>query len=476
MLLPFAAGFYLSYLFRNINALIGSYLSYDLDLGVADLGLVTAAYFLAFALAQIPIGIALDRYGPRRVQSVLLMIAAAGAALFAAGQGVVVLTLGRALIGLGVAASLTAGLKAIILWYPKERVALVNGYMVMLGALGAVTATVPAKLVLTVVDWRVLFEWLAVATAFASALVYLAVPEAPSQPSAVSVPAGLTTIYSERRFWRLAPLAAVSVGSAWALQGLWAAPWLTDVAGVSRSALSWYLLAMAVALSAGGALLGRAANRLARHGVEPQELLAAITVIAVTAQLVLALDLPLPSLLPWCVIAAVGAATVLSYAAVAELFPKELAGRANAALNVFHLGGAFVLQYATGFILAQWPTVDAHRPAVAYQVAFALNVGVQLAALAWFRWAPAWFSSSVPALRFSRLPADAAVGQGCTSHQHAADVWAMHLLLARAQVRNWRVAALGTLALSALLMAALLGSVWQSSHVAHVIEIAKHRH
>ena len=136
--LPFAAGYYLSYLYRTINALIASHLSSDTALGTADLGLLTSVYFLIFAAAQIPVGILLDRFGPRRVQSVLLLLAAAGAGLFAISTGFLSLLIARAMIGLGVAAALTAGLKSIVLWFPRERVALLNGYMIMLGSLGAV--------------------------------------------------------------------------------------------------------------------------------------------------------------------------------------------------------------------------------------------------------------------------------------------------------------------------------------------------
>ncbi len=130
-------GYYLAYLFRTINGLIAGHLNADAGLRIADLGLLTSVYFLVFASAQIPIGVLLDRYGPRRVQSALLLVAAAGAGLFAMSTDFPALLVGRAMIGLGVAASLTAGLKAIVLWFPKERVALMNGYMIMLGSLGA---------------------------------------------------------------------------------------------------------------------------------------------------------------------------------------------------------------------------------------------------------------------------------------------------------------------------------------------------
>src|SRR5438128_5339368 len=175
--LPFAAGYYLSYLFRTINALISGHLISDTGLDIADLGLLTSVYFLVFAAAQIPVGILLDRFGPRRIQSCLLLVAAAGAGLFGMSTGLPSLLISRAMIGLGVAAALTAGLKSIVLWFPRERVALLNGYMIMLGSLGAVSATAPAEYLLASVGWRQLFEVLAVATGATALLIYVVVPE-----------------------------------------------------------------------------------------------------------------------------------------------------------------------------------------------------------------------------------------------------------------------------------------------------------
>jgi MFS family permease len=128
-------GVYLSYVFRTINAVIASNLGAEFKLGPAELGFMTSVYFLTFGAVQLPAGVALDRYGPRRVQSALLLVAAVGSLLFATADSVADLMLGRALIGFGVAISLMAGLKAIVLWVPPERVALANGWMVMLGAL-----------------------------------------------------------------------------------------------------------------------------------------------------------------------------------------------------------------------------------------------------------------------------------------------------------------------------------------------------
>ena len=383
--LPFAAGFYLSYLFRSINALISGELTSDLGLGAADLGLLTSVFFLTVALAQIPIGVLLDRYGPRRVQSALLLVAAVGAALFARSEGFAALVLARALIGLGVAAALTAGLKAIVQWFPKERVALANGSIVMLGALGAVTATAPAELLLASIGWRGLFEVFAIATAGVAVLIYLIVPDAAAATASKrSASVSLKTVYTDPRFWRLAPLSATCAGTAWALQGLWAAPWLTDVEGVDRPGLIRHLFVMGVAVSAGSFLLGLAADRLRRRGIGPQALLAVVATAFIATQLALILRVPLPSYLLWAIVATVGGGHVLSYAILAEHFPKEVAGRANGALNVLHFGAAFVLQYSIGLVLEQWMRHGEHYPTIAYQVAFGLVIALQLVALVWF--------------------------------------------------------------------------------------------
>lgn len=383
MFLPFAAGYYLSYLFRTINTLISGPLATELGLDASGLGLLTSVYFLSFAAAQIPVGILLDRFGPRRVQGTLLFVAAAGAALFGAASGLPGLVIARALIGIGAAAALMAGLKAVVIWFPKERVALVNGYMITLGALGAVSATAPAEWLLGRTGWRGLFELLAAATLATGLVIFWAVPE--RRPVATPrTPVKLAAVYMDARFWRIAPLSASCIGSAWSLQALWAAPWLTDVEGLTREALIRHLFIMAAGICVGAALLGTAADRLRARGIGLEVPFVTVAVLFVGAELALVLRLPVPSLLPWSIVSLVSAATVLCYAMMAESFPTDLVARANGSLNVLHFGWAFAVQYGTGLILAQWPARDGHYPAIAYQVAFGLGAAAQLVALAWF--------------------------------------------------------------------------------------------
>ncbi len=138
--IPFALGFFLSYLFRTVNAVIAPDLVRDIGVDPASLGLLTSAYFLSFAAFQLPLGVLLDRYGARRVEATLLLFAAAGAFVFARAETLTGLMLGRALIGLGVSACLMAAFKAFTLWFPAERLPLANGIQMISGGVGALVS------------------------------------------------------------------------------------------------------------------------------------------------------------------------------------------------------------------------------------------------------------------------------------------------------------------------------------------------
>src|SRR5256714_2282630 len=154
---PFAAGYFLSFFFRNVNAIISRDLAREFSLTPADLGFLTSMYLLAFAVFQLPLGVLLDRYGPRRVVAALLLSAAAGALVFALARDLATLSLGRALIGLGVSAGLMGAIKAFTLWFPLSRLATLNGLFLAIGGLGGLAAPPPARTVLLADRWRAAF-------------------------------------------------------------------------------------------------------------------------------------------------------------------------------------------------------------------------------------------------------------------------------------------------------------------------------
>src|ERR671915_1859421 len=142
---PFAAGYFLSFFYRNVNAVISKDLAREFELAPSDLGFLTSMYLLAFAAFQLPLGVLLDRYGPRRVVAALLCVAAAGAATFALAQDFVMLSLGRALIGLGVSGGLMGAIKAFTLWFPLGRLATLNGLYLGAGGIGGLPPPAPAE-------------------------------------------------------------------------------------------------------------------------------------------------------------------------------------------------------------------------------------------------------------------------------------------------------------------------------------------
>ena len=278
VLLPFALAYVLSYLYRSVNAVIAPDLVVTFDLSAAQLGLLTSAYFLAFAAFQLPLGLLLDRFGPRRTDAALLLVAAAGAVWFATGTSASDLALGRALIGLGVSGCLMSGIKANVLWFPAARLPAMNGWMFFAGSIGMMAATVPVELALKVTDWRAVFLFLAALTLAASVLIARVVPEpatvCAAEPLRLQL-RGLAQVFRARVFWDVATASISVQATSMAIQGLWAGPWLRDVAGLSRDAVAVHLLVMAVATMTGFLLWGNLTTWLGRRGVPPLRLLAA---------------------------------------------------------------------------------------------------------------------------------------------------------------------------------------------------------
>lgn len=390
LFVPFALGYFLSYLFRVVNAVIAPDLTHDLGLVPADLGLLTSAYFLTFALFQLPLGVLLDRYGPRRIEGVLLLFAAAGAVVFALSDSVTGLVVGRGLIGFGVSACLMAAFKAFVDWLPPERLPLANGVQMAAGGLGALSATAPVEWLLHVTDWRGLFAGLAVLSLIVAALVWLVVPDRPQERPHSSLQGqirGTVEVFTSPVFWQIAPLAVLSQASFLAIQGLWAGPWLRDVGGFERGEAATVLLGIAAAMVSGFLLLGASAERLARHGIQTRHLAAGGMTVFIAVQMTIAAapggwEVPL-----WLAFGFFGTTGILSYAALSQVFPRHLAGRVNTALNLLVFVLAFVAQWGMGGVIGMWPENEGGGyPLAAYRASFGTMIGLQVVMALWYWW------------------------------------------------------------------------------------------
>ena len=386
--IPFALGYFLSYLFRVVNAVLAPNLASDLGVGPSELGLLTATYFITFAASQLPLGVLLDRFGPRKIEAFLLIFAAVGAFIFSRAQSVSGLVIGRALIGFGVSACLMAAFKAFVIWFDRQQLPLINGFQMAAGGFGALTATAPVEAALGVTDWRGVFFILAIITLAVAAAVFFVVPEKKTETNHNSIKDqlnGIVSVFSSLTFWRIAPLTVMSQAAFLAIQGLWSGPWLRDVAGFERATIARVLLAVAVAMVAGFIFTGAVAERLSRMGIKPIAVAVAGMSAYIVVQALLILEVTSWTHTLWVLFGIFGTTGILPYAVLSQSFPLHLSGRVNTALNLLVFVAAFAAQWGIGAIINLWPeTAGGGYAPPGYQAAFAMMLLLQLASLLWF--------------------------------------------------------------------------------------------
>ena len=369
-----------------MNAVLGPTLSAEFSLSAADLGFLTGAYFLSFGLFQIPLGVLLDRFGPRRTNAVLLLLAAAGALTFAHSGSFQGLVLGRALIGLGVSACLMASIQAFVLWFPPERTSTMIAVAFSVGGLGAITAASPLEAALGRFDWREIFTGLAAATLALSIVFFSWVPEksALKEPVALRVQlAGLGRIARDPSFWRIAVAIGANQCAVVGLFTLWITAWLRDVAHYDRVAAAHGLTWVALAFIAGYLVFGRLGDAWARRGRSLLPLFAGGVGGALACLALITCGVTVAPVLLWAAFVFCGAGASLAHTIATRRYPRDMAGRVNTALNTFTFVGIFLGQWATGAILTLWPQTPSGYDPRAYFYAFGALWLVQAAGLAW---------------------------------------------------------------------------------------------
>jgi predicted MFS family arabinose efflux permease len=385
LFLAFAFGYFLTHLFRVVNAVVGPAISSEIGIDVAGLGFLTSAYFLAFAATQLPLGILLDRYSANRVQGALLVATAVGAIVFALAESVATLTIGRALIGLGVSSGLMAAFKAYSTVLPPQRLPLVNSLHMAAGSLGVLTGGLPVELAMQALGWRNVFLCLAVLSLVAAAVLFFGVRHLSAKGGSDSFRAlfaGMTSVAVSPAFVRLAPLSVAVQASGLALIALWIGPWLRDVAGFAPDKAAIILSSVGVAMIAGYVMCGVVTNRLVARGMPLRTvMIGGYLVFSATLPVIVTID-PAWAVPFWIVFALFVSFGTLSYPVLGALFPPALTGRVHTALNFLVFISAFALQWAVGVVveaLASSLGINA-----AYDVALLGLVGLQAAGYGWY--------------------------------------------------------------------------------------------
>ncbi len=392
-LVPFAAAYVLSYTLRTVNAVVAPDLVADFHLTPAELGVLTSAYLLSFALFQLPLGVLLDRYGARRVQSLLILVAAAGIFAFAAAPGFATLVAARAVIGLGFSAGLMASLKSSSEWVPPARRSLSNSMFLAAGGLGVVMATKPTALMVAHWGWRGAFMVLGTLCVVAAGLIFTIVPNRPGEvKTAAPFRAQVDQLIAILRlplFWRIAPLTGLSTGVSMAIITLWSGPWLRDVLGLPRDGVATHLFLMALAFVAGNLLVGLIADRLQRRGFGTMTIMLGFVLIYMAALALLTAQIKSLALPALMVMAGTGQSAFLAFPWFAAHVGPGLAGRSNATINFVMFVVAFAAQALIGLIIGWFPATATGYAAEGYSWAYGLFLALQTAGLLWYLAAPA---------------------------------------------------------------------------------------
>jgi len=388
MFLSFALAYFFSAIVRAVIATLAPAFSAELDLGAADLGLLAGAYFLGFAATQLPLGSALDRYGPKRVQLAMLALAVVGCAAFASAQDFSGLIAARLLIGMGVSACLMAPMTSFRRHMMPGTQLRATSWMLMTGSLGMVASTLPVQWLLPVLGWRGLFWSMAGCLLLSTIAIGLLAPRDVAPPPAQqrsSAVADYVQVFRHRTFLRLMPSGFFHYGGLLALQALWIGPWLTHVCGWSpkQAAQGLFVLnvCMLLAFLSWGALVPRlfargwTAQSLMRYGV-PLSLCVLLLALALGEQ---------AGAVTWALFCVGSTVVTLALPTVGQAFGATRAGRALTAFNLVIFVGVFVLQWAIGGLIdllgaLGWTTLAAYRGAFGM-----LAAGCILSYL-WFLW------------------------------------------------------------------------------------------
>jgi sugar phosphate permease len=377
--LVFLLGYTLSQFFRTFLAVIAPELGRKLGIGPYELGVMSAVYFVAFALAQLPVGHAFDRIGPRRIVPLTLLVAAAGCAVFALAQGFAALVLALALIGIGCSAVYMGALYMFGRVYAAHRFAFLSSWLIGLGSAGNLLASTPLAAASETIGWRAAFLAIGAITLVAALLIYMVVRDPPGIERAVpeaTILSGLREVISIKAIWPILPLVATSYAVVAAERALWVGPYFAEVQGLGPIDRGNAVLCIAAAMSAGALLYGPLDQWLGTR----KWIVAAGGTLTVVGFLLL-WRYPQPSLLASIVLLSALGAVAHNYGVLMahgrQFFPDRLLGRGITFLNFLFIGGTGVVQYASGQYVA-WLKTAGTSPADTY-AALHLALGLLLA-------------------------------------------------------------------------------------------------
>jgi len=351
--LVFALGYYISNLLRAITATISPNLISEFNLSAGDLGLLGGGYFLGFAAVQIPLGYLLDNKGPKKIVSYFLLIAVLGMISFSLSENFITLLISRILIGIGVGACLMGPLTAYRIWYQDETQQRANSWMLMVGAIGMLSSSLPVQFFLPIIGWRMIFITLALLTIFCIILIIFFIPNwnKANIQSNSNDNGSLKEIWNNSFFKSLVPMGFFNYGGLFAIQTLWAGPWMIKVSGYTpeQSANGLFLIYFSLLISflSWGYLVPKISKNVS-DAIRLLKFGAPLNLIVLAFIIYLG---PKAGAYHWAFFAVSSVFLSLTQPAVGMAFSLSNAGKALTSFNLLLFIGAFALQWIIGVII-----------------------------------------------------------------------------------------------------------------------------
>ena len=389
LLVVLAAAFTVSQFYRTAPAVIGPELRSGLALSPAQLGLAAGAFFIAFSLMHVPIGVLLDRYGPRRVMAAMLALASVGAVLFSQAGGAAGLVAAQLLIGAGCSAMFVGGLVVVAQRFPPARFGGLAAMLTSVSGIGMIVSGTPFAALADSAGWRTGFLIAAAVSLILAAVIFRAVPRRGERQPEMAAESFLQSVLDLGRIFRHGPvwgviaLAMVAYPSVIAVRGFWGGPYLADVHSAGTIERGDILLVMSVATIVGAGLYALFERRTTLR-------MPFIYLAAGTSSLgfwILALAPVSSSLLAALLFVLIGTfsfGSILLLALARDMFPDRLTGRAITSVNFTSFLGAGLMQVFPGIALGLWLPVDGHPPAEAYRFVFGGIGAILLVSMAVF--------------------------------------------------------------------------------------------
>jgi predicted MFS family arabinose efflux permease len=378
----------LSQFYRTSTAVIAADLRRDLQLTPEALGVLTGAFFIAFACSQVPAGMLIDRYGPRSTISMLLLVAIGGAVAFASAASFEVLVVARVLMGLGCSGIMMGAFIVCSRWFAARNFTLIISVLLAISNAGVLLATAPMASAVDAIGWRGTFWLTGIVTAIAAAMVYLRVRDAPPghayyqrrRESAGEMLRGIAEVLTNRQLPFVLAITFVSYGTLVTVLALWGAPYLLDVHKLDRTQAGHVLFVMVLAAIVGNIVYGVLERIL---NTRKRLILAGGSGSAI--MLALLASLPQPGFWTVAVLLTLFSGfTAFSAVIIAHgrsLFADHLVGRGMTTANIFTMLGAGTLQVITGMVIGLFTGDGGPASEDAYRAVFATLAGILALAL-----------------------------------------------------------------------------------------------